>query len=91
MVTMQSFLQTAHDEGSHISPLFRIPGLRIEHCKPDFMHVVCLGTLQYAQGNTVWEVFKHVWGLIPIASHSLPAHHEHDDSCLQEVAQRQAF
>ena len=60
METMTSLWERCYNTGQHISAVFQIPGLRICHILPDLMHVCCLGVLQYAQGNAMWEVFASI-------------------------------
>ena len=42
---------------AYASKLFDVIGFRITHVKPDWMHTVCLGTLQYVCGNVLWQIF----------------------------------
>ena len=60
--SMSDFWQQAFQERRHISPIWSIPGFLTRYCIPDFMHVCCLGILQYLNGNVMWEVFVGLGG-----------------------------
>ena len=47
-----------------MSAVFGVPGFINGSCKPDYMHAICLGILQYAMGNVVFELFKPLGGTI---------------------------
>ena len=46
-----------------MSKIFTTPGFHIGFVKPDYMHVCCLGILQYLLGNVMWELFLTVGGV----------------------------
>jgi len=45
-----------------VSLFWSVPGFCISFCKPDWMHVCCLGILQYAIGCAMWELFVFMGG-----------------------------
>ena len=75
--TMKSFWEENYNQGRYVSPLWQIPGLRIEHVIPDLMHCCCLGILQYASGNAMWEVFVFLGGVMTRASDAVGRLFEH--------------
>ena len=60
--TMVQFWEEVFEERRHISPIWSIPGFLTRYCIPDFMHVCCLGILQYLNGNCMWELFIDLGG-----------------------------
>ena len=60
--TMATFWQEAFERRAQPSPIWQIPGFLVSYCAPDFMHVSCLGILQYLSGNVLFEVFQHLGG-----------------------------
>ena len=54
---MKVFLGSAH-----ASPVWCLPGFTLAYCVPDFMHVMCLGTVRCVLGNCVWVLFKLLGG-----------------------------
>jgi len=62
LLSQAEFWDTAHEQGHYISKVWCIPGFHLSQVRPDWMHVVDLGTLQYLQGNLLWEMFVEVGG-----------------------------
>lgn len=62
MMTMGQFWADVYEEGTHLSPIWQIPGFLTQYCIPDFMHVSCLGVVQYLSGNVMWELYKEMGG-----------------------------
>ena len=60
--SMADFWEDTYRRGDRPSPIWQIPGFVIEYCIPDFMHVCCLGILQYLTGNVLWELFSEIGG-----------------------------
>ena len=60
--SMRDFWEEQQQRGAHPSPIWQIPGFMISYCVPDFMHVCCLGILQYLTGNVLFELFREVGG-----------------------------
>ena len=50
--------------GCFVSTIWSIPGLVLSSVKPDWMHVCCLGVLQYLQGDVLWELVLQLGGTI---------------------------
>ena len=48
----------------YVSPLWDIPGFHYCMIALDLMHIGCLGILQYLLGNTLFELFREMGGLI---------------------------
>jgi hypothetical protein len=61
-VCMEAFITSVLMGGQFASHIFRIPGFHNRYVLPDWMHVVCLGILQYLCGNCMWELFVRVGG-----------------------------
>lgn len=61
-ITMEQFWQQHIERQTVPSPMFSAPGFTIDICKMDWMHVCCLGILQYAVGCTLWELFLSLGG-----------------------------
>eukprot|EP00974_Lingulodinium_polyedra_P093019 9012835-Lingulodinium_polyedra.AAC.1 len=59
---MADFWQDAYERGDRPSPIWQIPGFIIRYCVPDFMHVSCLGIVQYLTGNVMRELFRELGG-----------------------------
>eukprot|EP00959_Pyramimonas_sp_CCMP1952_P462100 9482688-Pyramimonas_sp.AAC.2 len=57
-----SFLDDVIRHNKYLCGLFLIPGFRIEMVTADLMHCSCLGILQYALGNAMWELFLYMGG-----------------------------
>jgi hypothetical protein len=47
-----------------VSALFDIPGFSLGFIRIDWMHVTCLGILQYLQGSVMWELFREMGGTL---------------------------
>ena len=60
---MRGFNASLLIDGAHASNIFALPGFLLEYIKPDWMHCVCLGILQYLLGNVMWELFTEVGGV----------------------------
>ena len=60
------FTPTSHTtfllQQRYVSGLWPLPGFTIDYLVPDFMHIVCLGTLLYLEGNVMWELFVALGG-----------------------------
>jgi hypothetical protein len=56
------YWQEAREDGKYVSPIFELPGFRIEYCRPDFMHTCCLGVVQKCSGSVMWQLFKQLGG-----------------------------
>ena len=61
-VTMSGFVSSVLCGDQYASKIFLIPGFLYRYIVPDWMHVVCLGILQYLSGNVMWELFLAVGG-----------------------------
>ena len=59
--THSGFIQWAIGEGKRLPAIFNLPGMRIEFTDIDWMHVMDLGSTQYALGNAMWLLFKKSW------------------------------
>ena len=57
---MSEFWQEQYEQRSAPSPIWQIPGFIVRYCIPEFMHVCCLGVLQYLSGNVLWELFREL-------------------------------
>ena len=55
-ITHEIFLSTCLLSNLFVSPLFLLPGFRIEYVTADLMHCVCLGIVQYCLGNIIFEI-----------------------------------
>ena len=62
MVTMKEFWASAAARQQYVSAIWQLPGFCLSMCKPDFMHVSCLGILQYLNGCVLWEIFVSLGG-----------------------------
>jgi hypothetical protein len=62
LISSGTFLQEAALHQHYVSAVWKIPGFRLSYVKPDFMHVCCIGILQYYSGNVMWELFKSFGG-----------------------------
>ena len=56
-MTMALFLASASFGEQYLSRIFSIPGFELSMVLPDWMHTVCLGILQYLEGNVMYECF----------------------------------
>ena len=63
LLSHQIFLQLCFLQGSKVSGLFDILGLRMEHVSIDLMHVGDLGILLYLQGQILYELFIEMGGV----------------------------
>ena len=52
----------ANAKGTYSSGIWAIPGFHLKCIRPDWMHMGCLGVLQYLIGNVLWELFKDMGG-----------------------------
>lgn len=52
-----AFLAESMGKRKCLSTIFAIPGFVLGYVLPDFMHVSCLGIVQYLEGNVMWELF----------------------------------
>ena len=55
-VTHEIFMHLNILNSLHVSPIFDLPGFRLEHVSSDLMHCVCLGIVQYCLGTIIFEV-----------------------------------
>ena len=55
-----------------ISRIWTIPGLNLQCIRPDWMHMCCLGVLQYLIGNCLWECFVDLGGVFTIPGQPAP-------------------
>ena len=62
LLTMADFRHMAREEQFFYSQLWLVPGFDISCVRVDFMHCICLGILQYALGNTLWELVEECDG-----------------------------
>lgn len=62
MLNMVSHWERARQSRKEPSLIFLIPGFLIIFCIVDMMHAGCLGVLQYAQGNVVYELWRKLGG-----------------------------
>ena len=60
--TMPSFWEDASFRAQYVSGIWSIPGFHLATIKLDWMHVCCLGILQYLLGNVLWECFRELGG-----------------------------
>ena len=63
-VDMATFLAAAFGGEQFLSRIFTVPGFDIAMVIPDWMHVVCLGILQYLEGNVMFECFIQLGGRV---------------------------
>jgi len=59
---MKDFWTQARAESTYISGIWKILGFFLSCVKIDWMHVACLGILQYLNGNCLWELFQALGG-----------------------------
>ena len=50
--------------GEFVSSIWSVPGTHPLMAKVDWMHAVCLGTLQYALGHSMKEAFRSLGGVV---------------------------
>lgn len=62
MISMPEFWASVAAKQAFLSTLWELPGFCLSMVKCDFMHISCLGILQYLQGNVFWELFRSVGG-----------------------------
>ena len=62
ILNQADFLADVAIEDLYVSKIWRIPGMHLSAFKPDWMHVVDLGVLQYFQGNCFWELYQELGG-----------------------------
>ena len=62
LTTQSEFWDSAMASNQYISAIWQIPGFQLSFVRPDWMHVTCLGILQYLAGNVLWELFKALGG-----------------------------
>ena len=58
--SMSAFLSGAYSGRQYLSALFSCPGFTLDYIEPDWMHTVCLGVLQYLEGNVMLELWQKV-------------------------------
>ena len=58
---MSDFWASAREH--YDSRIWQIPGFSLSYIRPDWMHVSCLGILQYLTGNVLWELFTALGGV----------------------------
>ena len=63
LLSQQQFWEQSARESRFVSAILEFPGFHLENLRPDWMHMVDLGTLQYLQGNLLWDAFKEVGGV----------------------------
>ena len=63
MATMLDILKDAERSG-FMSTTWSIPGFQVSDVRPDWMHLCCLGILQYLLGNVLWELVRELGGTI---------------------------
>ena len=61
-ITSGEYFDHAARHGHFVSTFWQIPGVTLSTIKIDWMHVVCLGIMQYASGSTMWELFQSLGG-----------------------------
>ena len=61
MVNMEQFWSRGPEQ--YISGIWAIPGFHLDMVRPDWMHMCCLGVLQYLLGNCFWEMFIELGGV----------------------------
>ena len=59
---MAGFVAASCVGKQYVCGIFQIPGLTLDFVKPDWMHTVDLGILQYLVGCIMWELFLAVGG-----------------------------
>ena len=57
-VAMNSF----YADAVFVSALFGILGFVVRYCRPDWMHVACIGILHDLNRNVMWELFRSLGG-----------------------------
>lgn len=62
LVDALTFWEQAAHNRRYISSAWSIPGFSISLVRPDFMHTVCLGVLQYLGGNVMYDCFRALGG-----------------------------
>ena len=65
-VSMAGFITSVLFGEQYVSKIFTVPGFSNSYIIPDWMHVCCLGILQYLSGNVMWELFVTVGGTLKI-------------------------
>ena len=60
--TMGQFWRNVSVEKTYVSGIWSVPGFHIPNVRPDWMHVVCLGVVQYLLGNVLWECMVALGG-----------------------------
>ena len=61
MTTMEEFW--SRGQAQYISGIWAIPGFHLGSVRPDWMHMCCLGVLQYLIANCLWECFIDLGGV----------------------------
>ena len=64
ILTHEVYIQHCYAQNHYVSPVFNIPGLRIEHFSVDLMHTGDLGILLYLFANVFFEIFIAIGGLL---------------------------
>jgi len=65
VLTHEVYIQHCYAQNEfYLSPVFNIPGLRIEHFSVDLMHTGDLGILLYLYANVFFEMFIAIGGLL---------------------------
>ena len=61
MITMDEFWSKSSQH--FVSGIWKIPGFNLQCIRPDWMHMCCLGVLQYLIANCLWECFVDLGGV----------------------------
>ena len=91
LTTQAEFWNSAASSSQYISSIWQIPGFHLSYVRPDWMHVCCLGILQYLSGNCLWELFKALGGTFR-SPHSACSKLEHMiDMCSRHLGMERPF
>ena len=63
LLSQQRVWEESARESRFVSAIWEFPGFHLSFLRPDWMHMVDLGTLQYLQGNLLWDAFQEVGGV----------------------------
>ena len=63
LLSQQRFWEESARESRFVSAILEFPGFHLSFLRPDWMHMADLGTLQYLQGNLLWDVFTKLGGV----------------------------
>ena len=58
-----AFWEQAVAEQRFVSAIWEFPGFHLSFIRPDWMHMVDLGTLRYLQGDILWDLFVERGGV----------------------------